>query len=173
MIFLANETIMRHQIADYLGVLGAEEGDPTFELLGAGVNTLDENPAAQFDTKAYVSDRAASTIIKRYQPVFPFDTDLMKSEKAIMELYNIGRNQLTGLDAERDYIRVELFEPVDSKENTFKARKFRVAVEVASCAGAGGEAVKVTGNLNNVGAFVDGEFNTETKTFTEAGAAGV
>ena len=72
--------------------------------------------------------------------------------------------------AERDYIRVELFEPVASKENTFKARKFRVAVAVDSCAGAGGEAVKVTGNLNNVGTFVDGEFNTQTKTFTEAGA---
>ena len=78
---------------------------------------------------------------------------------------------LTGADAERDYIRVELFDPVASKENTFKARKFRVAVEVASCAGAGGETIKVTGNLNNVGTFVDGEFNTATKTFTEAGAA--
>ena len=42
---------------------------------------------------------------------------------------------------------------------------------VASCAGAGGETIKVTGNLNNVGTFVDGEFNTTTKTFTEAGAA--
>ena len=87
-----------------------------------------------------------------------------------MELYKIGRDELTGADAERDYIRVELFEPVASKENTFKARKFRVAVEVASCAGAGGETIKVTGNLNNVGTFVDGEFNTTTKTFTEAGA---
>ena len=85
-----------------------------------------------------------------------------------MELYKIGRDELTGADAERDYIRVELFEPVASKENTFKARKFRVAVEVASCAGAGGETIKVTGNLNNVGTFVDGEFNTTTKTFTEA-----
>ena len=65
---------------------------------------------------------------------------------------------------------MELFEPVSSKENTYKARKFRVAVEVASCAGAGGEAIKVTGNLNNVGTFVEGEFNTQTKAFTEAGA---
>ena len=33
------------------------------------------------------------------------------------------------------------------------------------------QTIKVTGNLNNVGTFVDGEFNTTTKTFTEAGAA--
>ena len=166
---MANQTIMRYQVADYLGVVGTG-GDPTFELLGAGVHTLDENPAAQLDTKTYVNDKAASSTIKGYQPQFPFDTDLIKSEKAVMELYKIGRDELTGADAERDYIRVELFEPAASKENTYKARKFRVAVEVASCAGAGGEAIKVTGNLNNVGTFVEGEFNTQTKTFTEAGA---
>ena len=130
-----------------------------------------QNPAAQLDTKAYINDKAASSIVKGYQPQCPFDTELIKSEEAVMELYKIGRDELTGADAERDYIRVELFEPVASKENTFKARKFRVAVEVASCAGAGGETIKVTGNLNNVGTFVDGEFNTTTKTFTEAGAA--
>ncbi len=166
---MANETIMRFQIADYLGIPG--DSDTTYALMGAGFNTLDENPAAQLDTKAYINDKAASSIVKGYQPQFPFDTDLIKSEEAVMELYKIGRDELTGADAERDYIRVELFEPAASKENTFKARKFRVAVEVASCAGAGGETIKVTGNLNNVGTFVDGEFNTTTKTFTEAGAA--
>ena len=87
-----------------------------------------------------------------------------------MFLYEVGRNQKTGAEAETDYVRVELFSPVSEKENTFKARKFHVSIEVASFAGAGGETVKVTGNLNNVGSFVDGEFNTETKTFTPAGA---
>lgn len=162
---MANETVMRYQIADYLEIKGS--GDTNFALLGAGVNTLDENPAAQLDTKTYVNDKAASSTIKGYQPQFPFDTDLIKSEAAVMELYTIGRDELIGADAERDYIRVELFNPVGSVENGYRARKFRVAVEVASCAGAGGEAIKVTGNLNNVGAFIDGVFNTETKTFTE------
>ena len=74
------------------------------------LNTLDENPAAQLDTKAYINDKAASSIVKGYQPQFPFDTDLIKSEEAVMELYKIGRDELTGADAERDYIRVELFE---------------------------------------------------------------
>ena len=46
-----------------------------------------------------------------------------------------------------------------------------MAVEVASCAGAGGEAIKVLRNLNNVGTFVNGEFNTTTKDFTEAGTS--
>lgn len=62
---MANQTIMRYQVADYLGVVSTG-GDPTFELLGAGVNTLDENPAAQLDTKTYVNDKAASSTIKGY-----------------------------------------------------------------------------------------------------------
>ena len=57
--------------------------------MGAGFNTLDENPAAQLDTKAYINDKAASSIVKGYQPQFPFDTDLIKSEEAVMELYKI------------------------------------------------------------------------------------
>ncbi len=162
---MANQTVMRHQIADYLNTGDETE---TWSLCSAGFNTLDESPAAQVDTKAYISDKAASTNIKSYTLVFPFDTDLMKSEDAVMALYDIGRNQKTGADAQLDYLRVELFEPVASKENTFKARKFRVSVEVATIAGAGGETVKVTGNLHNVGSFVEGEFNTETKAFTAA-----
>ena len=163
-----NQTIQRHQIADYLNV--GEAKAETYELMGAGFNTLDENPAAQIDTKTYINDRPATSTIKGYQAQFPFDTDLIASEKAIMYLYDVGRNQETGADSETDYVRVELFNPVSEKENTFKARKFHVAIEVASFAGAGGETVKVTGNLNNVGSFVDGEFNTQTKTFTAAGA---
>ena len=80
---MANETIMRFQIADYLGIPG--DSDTTYALMGAGFNTLDENPAAQLDTKAYINDKAASSIVKGYQPQFPFDTDLIKSEEAVME----------------------------------------------------------------------------------------
>ena len=162
---MARETIMRHQIADYLGIPGDSDA-VTYALMGTGFNILDENPTAQIDTKAYICDRAASTVVKSYQPVFPFDTDLIKSEEAVMELYQIGRDRLTGADAEREYIRVDLFDPVESTANTFRARKFVVAVEVTSCAGTGGEAIKVTGNLDNVGSFVPGTFNTATKTFT-------
>ena len=43
-----SQTIQRYQIADYLNVGTDEE---TYELMGAGFNTLDENPAAQLDTK--------------------------------------------------------------------------------------------------------------------------
>ena len=51
---MANETIMRFQIADYLGIPG--DSDTTYALMGAGFNTLDENPAAQHGTHFFNKD---------------------------------------------------------------------------------------------------------------------
>ncbi|HBF65644.1 MAG TPA: hypothetical protein DDW34_07755 [Clostridium sp.] len=84
-----------------------------------------------------------------------------------MALYNIGRNQKTGAEAELEYVRVELFQPHETLENTFYGRKFKVAVAVTGITGAGGEAMKVTGTLHGVGDPVYGTFNTTAKTFTE------
>lgn len=82
-----------------------------------------------------------------------------------MTLYDVGRNQLTGADAQ-DYIRVELFKPVSGSTTAFEARKFVVAVQVDSVSGAGGEVVQMSGNLAGVDDFIDGTFDTSTKTFT-------
>lgn len=159
--------INRFDIADYIGV----GDDGSFALMGIGFNTLDENPSAQTDSKTYINQKAQTTRIKSYQPSFPFDTDLMKGEDAVTELYEIGRNEETGDRAERDYVRVEIFKPVTGKDNVFAARKFRVAVQVDAVAGGGGEQVKVTGTLHSVGDFVDGTFDTTARTFTPAGSA--
>jgi hypothetical protein len=154
---------MRYDIADYLDTGSTT---PSYALMGVGFNSLDESPNAQKDSKTYIHQKSQTSTIKGYQTTFAFDTDLISSDTAVMKLYDIGRNQKTGADAEMDYVRVELFKPISEEENTFQARKFKVAVEVASIAGEGGGNVKVTGNLNGVGDFVDGIFNTATKTFT-------
>lgn len=161
------DAVMRYEIADYLNTGDKEE---VYSLMGVGFNTLDESPNAQKDAKTYIHQKSQTTQIKGYQPTFAFDTDLISDEAAVMKLYEIGRNQKTGADAEVDYVRVDLFAAVAEQENTFKARKFKVAVEVSSIAGEGGGVVKVTGNLNGVGDFVEGTFNTTTKTFTPAEA---
>lgn len=156
------ETVLRNQIADYLGV-----GEtPTYALMGVGFNTLDENPNAQTDSKTYIHQKSQTSQIKSYQTQFPFDTDLIADETAVTALYDIGRNQKTGADAELEYIRVELFKPTGAEGTTFEARKFKVAVAVTGISGAGGETVKVTGTLYAVGDAVKGTFDTSTKTFT-------
>lgn len=161
------DTIQRYMIADYLNI---SDKTDNYVLMGTGFNTLDESPNAQNQETTYINDKAATNYIKSYKPVFAFDTDLIADEAAVMALYDVGRNQKTGSAAEFDYVRVELFKAVADSANTYEARKFRVSCEVSSVAGGGGETVKVTGNLNGVGDFVDGIFNITTKNFTEIGA---
>lgn len=158
------KNVIRYQIADYLGIPATGE-TTTFHLMGTGFNTLDESPTATVDKKAYISDKSATGTITGYENVFAFDSDLMSDEQAIMALYDVGRNQKTGADAQFSYVRVELFKT--GAGNAYPARKFTVAAEIASISGAGAETVKVSGNLHQVGNFVDGTFNPTTKTFTE------
>lgn len=161
------EKVMRYQVADYLNTGDSTE---TYTLMGAGFNSLDESPSAQTESTTYINDKSATKYVKGYETTFPFDTDLIADETAITFIYDIARNQKVGEDAETDYVRVELFSPVASKDNTYKARKFKVSVEVSDITGEGASIMKVSGNLNGVGDFIDGEFNTTTKTFTAAGA---
>lgn len=159
------EAVSRYQIADYLNVGTSEAAE--WALMGVGFNTLDENPNAQTDGKTYINQKTQTSQIKGYNTQFPFDSDVIKDEAAVMALYKVGRDHFVGGEAEKDYIRVDLFEGTKG-EGGYPARKFRVAVEVTSFSGAGGEIVKVSGNLNAVGDFVEGTFNTTTKTFTPA-----
>ena len=157
--------VIRNMIADYLKPADSEG----FVLMGTGFNTLDESPNAQTDEKTYINQASSSTSIKGYKPEFSFDSDFIEDEAAIADLYAIGRNRLTGEDAQREYVRVELFKTKDTKG--YPARKFTVSVEVSDLAtGDGGEVTNVSGTLHQIGEFVEGFFDTQTKTFTAANA---
>lgn len=153
-------TILRNKIADYLGK-GTE-----IMFMGAGFNSLNEEPNAQTSSKTYINEVNSTTRITNYQPVFPYDSDFMKDEKAIYELYLTGRNRKTGVDAEFDYYRVDLFE-AQRGANLYPARKMRVSNEVSSFEGEGGAEITVSGNLNQIGNHFDGVFNVSTKNFIE------
>lgn len=155
-------SVIRYQIADYLDV-GTAEAEQ-YVLMGVGFLTLDENPSAKIDTTAFINNKSASGTITGYENTFPFDTQLIAEEKAIKKIYDIARNQRTGNDAVLNYVRIEMFEGATG--NAYPARKFKVAVEVSGITGNGTEIVRVAGNLHQVGDFIDGTFNTSTKTFT-------
>lgn len=158
----SRNVIKRHEFADYLYI--QTEETPSFVLMGTGFTTLDENPGAQTSKKKYINEAASSSSITSYETVFPFESDLIIAQEAVMALYNVGRNHLTGSDAEFQYVRVELWNKILDKENEFAARLFTVSAEISS--NSGEDEIAVSGNLNAVGDPVDGTFNTVTKTFT-------
>lgn len=154
--------IIRYQIADYLNT--SKSGSDNYALMGAGFSALDENPSAQVDKTAYISDRSVSGTIIGYENSFAFDTQLIADDEAIKFIYDIARNQKTGGEAEAEYVRVEVFD--NEGGTSYPARKFRVAVEVTGITGAATEIMRVAGTLHQVGNFVDGTFDIQSKTFT-------
>ncbi len=154
--------VIRYMIADYLNT-GTKDAE-SYSLMGSGFTALDEKPSAKVDKTPYISDRSASGSITGYDNSFAFDTQLISDDAAVKYIYEIARNQKVGVEAETDYVRVDLFEK--AVDGAYPARKFRVAVEVSGTTGAGTDIMKVAGNLHQVGNFTEGTFNPETKVFT-------
>ena len=86
--------VIRYMVADYLNV-GMSDSDE-YALMGAGFNSLDENPTAKVDKTAYINDRSASGSITGYENSFAFDTQLISDEAAIKHIYSVARDQKTG-----------------------------------------------------------------------------
>lgn len=158
------DSVYRYMEADYMQV------EDKFEFMGTGFTALDENPNAQTDEKTYIHEKSSTTSVTGYKPTFPFTADMIKSEKVIMDIWSIARNQKTGADAERKYVKVDLYDPA-TEANTYKARMFTVSVKVDSKKGEGGNINELSGNLNAVGSVTEGTFNTTSKEFTANEAA--
>lgn len=151
----------RYQEADYINVKTSDM--ESFELMNTGFTKIDDSPSAQTGSRRYVGDKSASKSIKGYDWTAPFEMDMIESQAAVAFIANIGRKELTGDDAETEYIRVDL--SGNKGEKGFPARKRRVAVEVSAFEDNDGE-LKGSGNLLGIGDWEEGNFDTTTKKFT-------
>lgn len=163
----ANAVKQRYQEASYLEVADA------YELMGTGFTELNEDPGAQTSSKKYINDKSSTSSITSYEGEHGFTADQIPSEKVIKDLISIGKERKTGIDAERNFVRVDLDEKADGDTSgtAFKARMFRVAVEISTFSDNDGE-LQVEGTLHDKGDPVLGKFDTKTKTFTPDSAEG-
>lgn len=167
---MAGKTVKaRRKQANYMDI--GTGSTPKIEFMGAGFKELNEEPQAQETGKRYINDASQTSSITGYEWQSPFNADQIVSEPVISFIVGIGKFMKTGEDCERDYFIVDLDEPVASKENTFKARKIRVAIQVEQFGDEDGE-MTCEGNLLGQGDMIAGEFNTTTKTFTEGAVVG-
>jgi hypothetical protein len=150
----------RKSIANYLNI---GKGTEEYALMGAGFIDLNETPAAQTASKKYVNDKGATKSIIGYDWTTAYVTDQIRDERAIDFICNIGEMQLIGSDSEADYVIVDLDKAGDVA-GQFKARKFRVAIEVASFDNNDG-LMGATGNLLGIGDIVHGTFDVTSKKF--------
>lgn len=150
----------RYQEADYLNV-GTDA--VKFVLMGTGFTKIDDAPSAQTKSKRYVNNKGMTKSIGSYDWSASFETDMIESEEAVKYIADVGRKEKTGVDAETDYVRVDLS---GTKTDTgYPARKRTVAIEVADITDNDGEMV-CSGNLLGKGDWEFGTFDPTTATFT-------
>ena len=153
----------RRMIGDYINVGG--DGAEKYAFMGAGFTALNEAPTAQTSSKRYISDKSATKRVTAYDWTQAFEADQIREEEAVNYIVNIGERQFTGTDAETDVVKVDLERPVVGEADTYFARKFRAAIEVAEFPDNDGE-VGATGNFLGIGDPIIGSFNTVSRTFT-------
>ena len=151
-------TIRKRKVqANYLEVGEA------YELLGTGFTELNESPSAQTTSKRYVNQASASQSITGYEWTTSFNTDMIKSEKAIEHIRKIGELQKVGADTEANYVIVDLD---DLKDGTsYRARQIKVAIAVDSFEDNDGD-MSISGSLLGVSDIVEGKFDIESKKFS-------
>lgn len=162
------EEIMAYDEAYYLDVeeTKADNATPDIQLMNVGVTKFDENSNPTEKSKQYIGDKSKTNTITGYDDQFAIESDLIKNEKVVMYLYSIFRDRKTGKYAQQDLFAVELWNPIENSENTYKARKVKTTAVISGKTVAPGETITFSGDLKGVGDMIDGTFNTSTKTFT-------
>lgn len=154
--------VMVYDEAHYFNV---GKGTEDIEL-GGVITEMTESANPTEQEKQYIHQKSKTTKVTGFGNEFPITQDLVKGDKVCDYMYDLFYERKTGNDLNIDHYIVNLWEPVESQENTFKARKITQTCEISEANGAAGEQKQITGTLKG-GDFVYGTFNTSTKKFSE------
>lgn len=152
--------IMTYDEAHYFDISTTEE--PNI-VLGGVITQLDENSNPAESEKQYITDTSKTVKLTGFSNEFPITSDLVSGDDVCADFYAIFRDRKTGTDAVRTHYIVELWNEIST--NVYKARKIIQSVIITGKVANPGEQITFTGSLKG-GEFVDGTFNTATKTFT-------
>ena len=161
--------VMAYDEAYYLDIEATKASNATadIQLMNVGVTKFEESSNPTEKSTQYIGDKSKTNKVTGYDNQFAIESDLIKNNKVVEYLYSIFRDRKTGKYAQQDLFIVELWNPVAEQQNTYKARKLKTTAVISSKTPNPGETITFSGDLKGVGDFVDGTFNTSTKTFTE------
>ena len=143
------------------------EVNAAFKQLGVGFSELNESPSPQTSSKRYIHEASATQAITSYEWSSAFTADQIENEEVIEYIRSIGEMMKTGSDAETNYLIVDLDKPAAGGTG-FRARKFKVAVQVDEFGDEDGE-LTISGTFLGIGDPIEGtvEINAGVATFTE------
>lgn len=154
--------VTRNLLRQYYGI-----GEtPTFHLCTPFTKMNEENSPV-VDKSAFINDVNSSPTVIGYENGFTFEAQNVAGDEVVDDLVAIARKQLTGTDAERVLVDVDMSKEDSVTSGSYYARKFVVAVECTPPAGDPKSITKITGKLHQVGDMVEGLFAVATKTWSD------
>lgn len=144
----------RHELATFVDTTG----NGGYALLGTGIETLTYNYNPETETKQWINQESATTLLKSYGPEFSVDIDTIESDTAITWAYNITWDLPTGADCQFDVVTVDLTQKTG---NVYKAKRRKYAVTANTLGGDAGGSVIVGLNFGGMGDYVNGTFEPD------------
>lgn len=160
------KAIKRKLLAHFLNVGTADS--PDYELIGKGVTsaTIAYNPQTSDET--YINEDTGTTDVESYKPNMPVPMTAYAGEPVFDFVDNLRKTRAVMDDARAELVNVYLYETAET--GAYPAEKNVVSVQIDDFGGDGGARASINFTLNYCGDPVQGTFNPETKTFTEASA---
>lgn len=156
---------MREDLKHFIDT-GMGASDPTYELLGNGIESLTEEMNPEEETKHYINMSKASNSIKSYQRSFDVDKEDCAEDNVQTWIDGLVDKLPTGASAKTSFVRMRLRDAVSGSAGTYKAIKVPCTVSVSSSGGDGGDYVHNVISVKQCGEDIPGTFNISTKTFT-------
>lgn len=164
-VAMSYEKVVMLNIGAHNASGGYDASGVNFVLLGEGFTKLDESLNPKTESTTYIHEASESVAVTGYAPKWGFDGEVIKSNSVIAFLRNIGKNHLTGNDAEAEIIIYDVWD-VSLVDFTVDAQKYTVAIAMDSNGNIeGGSKLEFSGELIGKGNAVQGTFNTSTKAF--------
>ncbi|MEA4927996.1 MAG: hypothetical protein VB104_04885 [Candidatus Limiplasma sp.] len=158
--------ITRNLIREYYGIPQGESA--AYHYMNAGFVKCSEKGNPKVDKTAFVGDVNATCSITGYENAWDFETQYLKGDPVVDDLAAIARGQRTGDASERLLVSVDMADPVAGLDNTYTARRAKIAVEVNPPAGDPKSITTLSGTLHQSGDLVGGVFNIASRTFTQS-----
>lgn len=162
---------MREDLRHYVDV-AMNDKNPQFELLGDGIESLEENMNPEEESKHYINMKNASNSIKSYQRTFDVDKEDCIEDEVQSWIDTLVDDLPKGDKAHTSFVRFRLKDAVTGKEGVYRAIRVPCTVSVNSSGGNGGDYVHNSISVKQQGDDIRGTFDVKTKTFTEDTAGG-
>lgn len=156
---------MREDLRHYVDV-AMDSDNPQLELLGDGIESLEENMNPEEETKHYIHMESASNNVKAYQRTFDVDKEDCVDDEVQSWIDTLVDDLPRGAKAKTSFVRFRLKDAVSGSEGVYRAIRVPCTVSVNSTGGSGGDYVHNSISVKQQGDDIHGTFDIKTNTFT-------